>query len=381
MWGNESDFAIWEQVIDDFEATHPDITVKFEPMEYGAFWTKVNTQLASNSAPDVIGMQFQSAELGRAGQLEPLDNLSADFDLIPENLLDVGQTEIDGETTTFALPWHFVGGTLYANTTAMEEAGIEVPREDWTIDEFVDAAKAMTKDGQYGFTVPLGGSAVALASAFGAQPVSDDGTTAMFDTEEMIEYKTWLRDLIYVDKVAPRPADLSTTKDPFAVGTVAMKLDGTWLIPGFRDIQDFDWDIVANPVGKSEPKNYAGPDSISVTAASKKKEAALEFVQYVVFDPAAQEVISATGASVLADLISDPASIERESQAGPSNYKYFVERATENGTGWAFVPKFNEIVAAEMTGDYQIFESADSDVEAILKGVDKDVQAYLDSGK
>ena len=60
IWFGEGDIEVWKEVIAGFQKANPDITVKFEPLEYGSFWTKLNTQLAGGSAPDVIGMQFQS---------------------------------------------------------------------------------------------------------------------------------------------------------------------------------------------------------------------------------------------------------------------------------------------------------------------------------
>src|SRR4051794_27241177 len=60
MWASGADLDVWADVIAGFEADNPGISVKFEPLDYGTYWTKLNTQLASGSAPAVVGMQFQS---------------------------------------------------------------------------------------------------------------------------------------------------------------------------------------------------------------------------------------------------------------------------------------------------------------------------------
>lgn len=87
IWFGEGDIAVWKAVIDGFQKANPEVTVKFEPLDYANFWTKLNTQLAGGSAPDVIGMQFQQATLGPSGQLAPLtDAVTGDISKIPETL-------------------------------------------------------------------------------------------------------------------------------------------------------------------------------------------------------------------------------------------------------------------------------------------------------
>lgn len=379
IWFGDGDIEVWEQIIEDFEAANPDIKVKFEPLVYENFWTKLNTQFAGGNAPDVIGMQFQQASFGPAGQLAPLDDAVSDvIDQMPETLSVIGQEQTDGGTTQFALPWRFVGGSLYANITALESVGISRP-DDWTLDDFVAAAGELTTDGSWGCSVPVGGAGVALASTFGAQPVSDDGATAMYSTAEMRAYKEFVRDLVHVHRVAPNPESVSDQTDPFATDLIRMSFQGSWMTPIYRNITEFKWDILPNPSGERPAKNYAGPDMISVYAKSKNIEAAEKFVRYVVFDRAAQELIGQTGTPVLSEYLEDPARIQAEAALEPASYEYFVEQATTNGAGWAFVPKFADIQALESDADFRILESADSDIETILDELNTSAQAALDS--
>lgn len=379
IWFGEGDIDVWKEVIAGFQKVNPDITVKFEPLEYGSFWTKLNTQLAGGSAPDVIGMQFQSSVLGPSGQLEALDaSMSGDFGNIPENLLKIGQTSADGGTKTFALPWRFVGASLFGNLTALEKAGISTPSQ-WTLDEYVSAAKELTSGSMMGTSIPGGGAATAVASTFGAAPVSEDGKTATYNTAEMVAAKTFLRNLIYVHKVARKPSDVSSQKDPFATGAVGLTFQGSWNIPVYRKIKNFDWDILPNPSGTQPAKNYAGPDMISVYGKSKAKDAAQKFVQYAVFNRDAQELIGTTGAPVLTDYLTDVARIENEAKQKPANYKYFVDQASQNGEGWAFVPKFADIGKMESDADFKIYAKADSDITGILNDLNTQVQNALDS--
>jgi multiple sugar transport system substrate-binding protein len=380
IWFGEGDIDVWKAVIAGFQKANPDITVKFEPQDYANFWTKLNTQLAGGSAPDVIGMQFQQASLGPSGQLEPLDAaMAGDISKMPETLVKIGQASKNGKTSQYALPWRFVGSSLYGNTTAMDKAGIALPKEGWTLDDFVAAAKELTQGTSFGTQIPAGGAQVPIASTFGAVPVSEDGKTATYNTPEMAAVKTFFRDLIYVHKVAPAPKKVSSQKDPFATDLIRMTFQGSWMTPTYRGIKNFQWDILPNPTGQRPPKNYAGPDMISVYAKSKNKEAAEKFVQYAVFDRSAQELIGKTGAPVLADYLTDKTRVAAEAKLKPAHYGYFVKEATDNGEGWAFVPKFADIGKLEGDADYEMYTKPDSDIPAILAALNTKVQAALDS--
>ncbi|MGO7902667.1 extracellular solute-binding protein, partial [Rhizobium ruizarguesonis] len=45
-------------------------------------------------------------------------------------------------------PW-----VIYYNQDALEAAGVPLPKQGWTLAEFTDAAKKLTKDGKYGFGI------------------------------------------------------------------------------------------------------------------------------------------------------------------------------------------------------------------------------------
>src|SRR5262249_18321256 len=68
------------------------------------------------------------------------------------------------EGDLYQLPRDFNAANMYFNTGLLKEAGLDVPKEDWTKDDFVNYAKAMTGKGAgkdsfgYGWTNRLWGS-------------------------------------------------------------------------------------------------------------------------------------------------------------------------------------------------------------------------------
>ncbi|WP_053202448.1 ABC transporter substrate-binding protein [Jiangella muralis] len=380
IWFGSGDIEMWEDVIAGFAAVHPDVSVKFEPLEYDQYYTKLNTQFASGNAPDVLGMQFQSSIWGPSGLLAPLtEAVSGDIGQVPASLTGYGRAAVDGTEEQFALPWRFVGHSLYGNLTALAEAGIERP-DTWSLDDLVAAAKKLTTDDAFGLHVPGVSGETSIASTFGASPVSADGLTATYDAAEMIAHKSFLRDLVHVHKVSPGPDVLSTQQDAFASGQVRMAFAGSWSNPTYREgITAFDWDILPNPGGERPAKNYAGPDHIAVYAKSRNLAAATAFVQYAVFHRDAQTLIAATGAPVLNDYLKDAERIASEAALKPAHYEYFIDEATENGTGWTFVPAFAELERLEADANYAIMSDPGSDIPGILADLNAKVQSALDS--
>ncbi|MBP1993249.1 ABC transporter substrate-binding protein [Paenibacillus eucommiae] len=369
-WYGAGDIEIWKEVIKRFNVDYPNITVKFEPLDFSAYWQKLPTQLASKSAPDVIGMHVGIVYgYVEKDQLEPMDSYLSTgehkIDELPEALAAEGQWPKDSPKQ-YSLPWRFTGGALFVNRTAMEEANVAYPENGWTIDEFVAAAKKMTKPGRYGFLIPGFSMNAGLMGAFGTEPTTADKLHSNYNSPEVLAYKTWLHDLIYKDKVAPNPKDVDSKLDPFVSGKVAMMLSGAWNLPVYRKIENFQWDVAPMPTKDGKSKTYAGPDMMAMTKDGKHKEAAWKFIQFAVFNPKAQELLRTTGLPMLkTDLANDQLVGEIAAQK-PEHIKTFLDGAAQDGIGYAFTKKFFEIGGFENDADVKILQNANADIKKEL---------------
>lgn len=380
-WFGPGDIEAWKQVIKGFEAKNPDITVKFEPLEFGQYFTKLQTQLASKTAPDVIGMHVGLIfDYTAREQLEALDTYikeaNQSFDQIPTALTAEGQWPTDNPQQ-YALPWRFVGGTLFINKTAFDEAGIPYPEQGWTIEEFVETARKLTTDTRFGFLAPSATMQANLMGSFGTAPVSDDRKHSNFGDPNMLAYKTWVHDLIWKEKVSPNPKDVDSKVDPFASGKVAMSFQGTWNFPVYRDIKDFDWDIAPTPTKDGKSKTYAGPDMISITKDSPNKAAAWKFVEYAVFSDEGQDVLSTTGIPIRSTDLQDETKIAEIAKQKPAHYKVFVDGAMNNGVGYGFTPDFAEMNRIEGDLNFKLFTVPDADIKAELTAFNDELEKML----
>lgn len=151
-WGSDERHAMTQQVVDDFMAENPDITVQTEPTAFDGYFEKLATQVAGGEAPDLITFGGSYVlEYGARGSLVDLDELDT-FDLTPFDDAILTSATIDG--TVYGAP---TGGNtvgVVASPAIFEQAGVEMPDDaTWTWEEFVDIANeisANTPDGVFG---------------------------------------------------------------------------------------------------------------------------------------------------------------------------------------------------------------------------------------
>ena len=181
----------WDVVIAEFEKKYPNIKVEFvsaEDNNSNEYYKKLDLAAASGEALDVVmfsNMNFLNQRM-ELGMLEPLDGYLEQEGVVLEDEYTL-DTRIAGKT--YGLPGKSVMPLVLINENHLREAGLELPK-DWTWDEFMQYAKAMTKtEGgktRYG-TYFHSWATVAyfiqnMNQAVGANLTTDDGTKANADT-------------------------------------------------------------------------------------------------------------------------------------------------------------------------------------------------------
>jgi len=276
-----------EAVVKAFEDKNPDIKVEFESVPMSDIFLKYKTLIAGDVAPDVMAMNFDNAYVfGAMGALEPLDEWIGkggyDTSTVFQSTLDMFKVE----GVQYSLPATFSDVVLFFNKDLFDAADLEYPQRDWTQEDLVAAAQALTSDtdgdgkiDQWGYTFPWW---PVVLEMYDASIWSEDGTTCTLNSPEGVKAIQSIVDARYEGKFSPTADQLAEQGDwdMFIAGKLAMFPTGPWAVQPFNDkITGFTYDIAHMPAGDKQATHvYA--NAYAMAAASKNKEAAWKFLAF-----------------------------------------------------------------------------------------------------
>lgn len=152
---NKEALAIWEQLVADYEAEHPDIDVQMQFLDNEAFKAKLPTLLQSDEAPDFFytwggGVLKEQSETGALKELTGA--LDADGSAWRNNY---GPTALDGYTfdgKVWGVPYKSGTVSFFYNKALLEKAGVDGQAiKSW--DDFLAAVEKVKAAG----IVPIAG--------------------------------------------------------------------------------------------------------------------------------------------------------------------------------------------------------------------------------
>ncbi|MEX0292278.1 sugar ABC transporter substrate-binding protein [Pseudomonas putida] len=148
---NNNDMIRMQRLAKVFEEQHPDIRLKWVVLEENVLRQRLTTDIATQGGQfDVltIGM-YEAALWGAKGWLEPMKDLSADYNL--DDVFPSVRNGLSANGTLYALPFYAEASITYYRKDLFQNAGLSMPEQPtWTqLGEF--AAKLHHPDqGQYG---------------------------------------------------------------------------------------------------------------------------------------------------------------------------------------------------------------------------------------
>lgn len=329
--GSAQEMEIHQQKFDLYMEEHPNVTIK--PVDIGTErFQKLMTLIGSGTAPDIIYINEWCYSLAYRDVLLPLDSyIEADteFDLAdyPESLL----VPLRYEDQLYALPQEVSPYVVYYNKDMFEAAGLELPTDDWTMDDFYAAAKALTNPDKnvYGYRHP-GAWADQILNWFSLSGVEFDtsGTEVTgLDTPEALSALEFLYNLVVVDKLSPNPAALTamgkSADAMFRNQSVAMEASGLWTLPTYKaDPLSFEWDVVRMPRGETQ-KVKAGILNWGISADTKNPDAAWDLLKFLA-GPEGMRIVAESNMALPASTDEDVNQIVLDTHF-PENVKAFVD--------------------------------------------------------
>ena len=228
-WGGDTRHQYTEEIIEMFEAEHPNISIDAQYGEWDGYWDQLATQTAAQETPDIMQMDLMYLrEYIENGVLLELDDV--DTSEFNEELLDTGQ--LDGEL--YAMPIGSTVLTLAGNHDVFEEAGMEVPDdESWTWDELIDTAGEVSSNSEsYGLAGPAGdaGFEIWLRQHLGVSNFDEQGELT-WEPEDAVEYFEMVEEL---DEVGAIPGadqiseERGLTREQTLIATGGASLSEAW---------------------------------------------------------------------------------------------------------------------------------------------------------
>lgn len=309
--GDPAEQQAYLTLVEAFHEQHPDIHVEVTHIPSDRdYRTRLVTDFAAGTAPDVTLMNYRRiASFVANDLLEPLSPYIEGSDLInPQDFYPVTIDAFTWQGQIMCIPQNVSSLVVYYNQDLFDEAGVAYPADDWSWDDFVATAVALTKDGdgdgridQYGLGVE--------PSLYRLSPFVWQNSDVIVNNDPAPTYMTltrpnaleafqWFVDLWQVHGVVPdRVAEeAQDSESRFIAGTTAMFLDSRRGTPSYREIEAFTWDVAPLPRGE-RVAGILHSDGYCMSATTENKEAAWTFIEFANSDEG-QSIIVETGRTV-----------------------------------------------------------------------------------
>ena len=268
-----------------FEASHPGVKLEFVDVASQDYAVKATTMLEGGDTSDVYMIKEIDNLINWQAQgfAAPLD--TADYDMSGFKGTEVNYA-VDG--VQYAIPFRSDFWVLFYNKDLFDAAGVELPTNDMTWDQYAELAKKMTdkEKGIYGTHYHTWLSAVVNWAVC-------DGVNTLADKnyDDLLPFYKLYQDL-EDNGVCMSYADLKASglhySAAFANGNVAMMPMGYWYVSTLIGYNkdgtcNFNWGITAVPhaEGVAAGSSFGNLTGAMINAKSEKKDLAWEYISWL----------------------------------------------------------------------------------------------------
>lgn len=382
VFGDPAELAAYQQLVAAFESERPDLEIELihVPNLYD-YRQRLGADFAAGAPADIVLINYRRfAAFAARGLLEPLGPYLRQSALIDET--DFYREAIEpfrwrGEL--MCIPQNVSSLAVYYNKDLFDAAGLAYPADDWTWDDFLATAQALTLDldgdgrtDQYG----LGTEATIFRVApfiwqNGGELVDNllDPRRLAVDTTPAREAIQWFVDLQVVHGVVPDQIAESAepSENRFLNGRTAMFLNSRRGVPTYRSITGFDWDVAALPRNR-EAAGILHSDAYCMPAAARDKAATWAFIEYA-NGPVGQEIVARSGRTVPSLRAVAESEAFLDPAARPANSRVFLDtlpvmRAVPVIQGWVDI---EELAGEEIERAFYGMASVETVIEEMIR--------------
>ncbi|RTE03067.1 ABC transporter substrate-binding protein [Paenibacillus whitsoniae] len=292
--GGDGDYM--NAMVKKFNEESTDIVVEQDPSKADDYYTKLQTALAADQAPDVaIVHSSRLPQLAPAGYLNTLDDVAAKAGV---NWNDFNQTILkstvyDNKHYSIPLDTHVV--VMYYNKKWLQQAGVlkdgkpDIAKGPEGYVNFLQKIKdTVPKD-----IAPLTEPNVRIDSLWlfwswynqmndGGKVLSDDGKKSVLDNPAATKAIQYVNDLYKKQLIPPNIDDAFKM---FQDGKAATLITGVWATGAFESTKDLDFGVMPVPTLYDRPAEWGDSHTLTLPKHSKddpeKLKAAATFANWI----------------------------------------------------------------------------------------------------
>lgn len=288
---NELVFAVLDGQIDEtlshalqvFKSINPDIKVRV--IEAGdlsteQFHQKINTEMLAGKGPDVFLGSFPFDAYMKQNLLVDLQEfIQQDQNFNKEDYLESIVELVKFNDKQFVIPINFNFSRLYVNTQILEQHGLTIDDDKWTVEELIKIIEEVASKNQSHYILPDYGAeelGVSIIKSNMDSFLNVESQRERFDTKEFTKLIQSIQSIR--DYEAPSNSELSNILFiPYPYGNYNYKL---YLESRVDDINDYR--LIKMPKWNQDSKNRFEATLIGINANSQLKDEGWELVRYFI---------------------------------------------------------------------------------------------------
>jgi multiple sugar transport system substrate-binding protein len=393
-WDQEPISSSRRRAMDGFRAKYPQLDVQQETTGAAgqAYFDKIQTLIASDSAPDMFIIQdawlpfFLTRKL--LMNLDPLAKRDKyDLSDFPKGAIEAYRYQ----GGLYGLPDNITSIGFFVNEDMFKQAGVQPPpvqpdEKGWNFDTFLQrmqqlSAKVKTDPPTFAIAPSLNTIGVLpWLRSNGADLLNKDRTGTALDTPAAQEALQLLGDLRNKFKVAPSAADLQGTSvlNLFEQGRLAIMENCVCQVGRERKNSPFDWDAGFRPAGKAGLVDhlYAFPQILY--AGSKNPDAAWAALKW--FEDEGMKSLTADGSLQGSKMNAHQRAIFVDPKQKPAHAELWVTSVEKYGKTPPSTTNWND-VDAQLTKELTPLWNGERSVRDTVAAIKQSVDPLVAAGK
>ncbi|HBU81695.1 MAG TPA: ABC transporter substrate-binding protein [Paenibacillus sp.] len=298
-WGDQKRADSTNEALKVFQEKHPNIKIVGEFAPSSGYFDKLNTQLASGTAPDIFFLGGNVVDYAKKDvllNLDPYVGSELNLDGMDTTMVEYGR--LDGKLQHISAGANARG--IVVNQALFDQAGIPLPASDWTWDDYAAISKELSDKlgkgyyGTYNFTVD--GMDIFLKQ-HGKQLYDMKNGTLGFAKEDILEWFTYWEQasksggVVTPELQVSNPPD-DTSKSLLITGKAAMSLLPSNQLAAFQSLTEDKLILLPVPRGpKGTGVVFESSQGLSGYANTKHAKEVAILMDFWINDPDAAKIL------------------------------------------------------------------------------------------